>query len=242
LLVPQSRKWTDGLSASEVDPLSVPVRAMLPSNRTAKLGPAEAGVKGRVEAHSRDGAALPSMLDVDLKGPLIAGAPLLDGTGTVVAILVRACKGASAAAGSQAPSDAMPWAAWAANQQDAAAKAPACTPMILGAPVSAIRSFLSATPAAAPAPAAWLGIRGEAVQEGAVRGVRVVAVAPSSPAEKGGLKPSADVIVAADGKPMDSPERLSELIAKHAPGDTVKFLVFGDGKFREMGIALRPAP
>src|ERR1019366_7926027 len=86
----------------------------------------------------------------------------------------------------------------------------ACRPVVVGAPVSALRSFLSGTSPATPAPAAaaaapWLGIRGEAELTGNVHGVRVVAVAPSSPAEKAALKPSADVIVAVDGHPIDSP-------------------------------------
>jgi serine protease Do len=237
LLVPVSNKWTEGLAASESEPVGAPLRAMLPA-RGSRLGPAEAGVKGRVEAHGRDGAALVPMLDVDVKGPLIAGAPLLDAAGSVVAVLVHACKGAA-----QAQPDAMPWATWGAAQ-DAAAKSAgaACTPVVLGAPVSAIRSFLAKTPATAVAPAPWLGIRGEKAQAGTVRGVRVIAVAPSSPAEKAGLKPDADVIVAADGHPIDTPEDLAQAIGKRSPGETVKLLVFGADKFREVPVALRSAP
>src|SRR6185437_4433440 len=52
-------------------------------------------VKGQVDAHARDGAALAKMLEVDLKGAPVAGAPLLDATGSVVGVLVRACKGAA---------------------------------------------------------------------------------------------------------------------------------------------------
>jgi serine protease Do len=215
--------------------VGTPLRAMLPG-RGAGLGPAQAGIKGRVDAHARGGEPLP-MLDVDVKGPLVAGAPLLDATGSVVAVLVRACKGAAPAA------DPMPWAAWGAAQEGSAKAASApCTPVVLGAPVSAIRSFLAKTPATAVAPAPWLGIRGEPVQAGAVRGVRVVAVAPSSPAQKAGLKPNADVIVAADGRPIDSPDKLADEIGKHAPGENVKLLVFGEDKFREVAVTLRAAP
>jgi serine protease Do len=56
------------------------------------------------------------------------------------------------------------------------------------------------------------------------------------------LKPTGDVIVAVDGHPIDSPETLSAAIAKHAPGDTVKLLVYGEEKFREIAVALRAAP
>jgi serine protease Do len=229
LLVPRSSKWTEGLSASEADPTGALLRAMLPSTlKGGGFGPAVAGVKGLAEAHSRDGQMLADLLDVDLKGAPIAGAPLLDANGGVVAVLVRACKGAAAG--------------------DGPAGVNGCVPVVLGAPVTALRSFLSHAPSAPPAPAPpaapapWLGIRGEPETAGSVRGVRVTAVAPSSPAEKAGLKASSDVIVAVDGKPVDTPERLAEAIGKHAPGDSVKVLVFSGDKFREPSVALRTAP
>jgi serine protease Do len=236
LLVPQSRRWTEGLVASESDPVGAPLRAMLPA-RGASLGPAEAGIRGRVEAHARDGEPLLPMLDVDVKGPLVAGAPLLDAAGGVVAVLVRTCKGPSAA-----QPDPMPWAKWAEAQQPPKAAALACTPVVVGAPVSAIRRFLVKAPATAVPPAPWLGIRGEPAQSGLVHGVRVVDVAPSSPAQKSGLKADADIIVAADGRPIPTPEKLADTIGKHAPGEAVKLLVFGEDKFREVVVTLRAAP
>ena len=241
--VGQGTRWTDGLAASSVNPESSPLRAMVPT-RGARLAPAEAGVKGKVEAHARNGQALLQMLDVDVKGPLFAGAPLLDASGDVVAVLVKECKGAAAGT-TASPPDA--GAAWGSAPQ-AAAKAAVCSPVVVGAPVAAIRSFLmggpapAAAPAAAVAPAAWLGIRGEPQSAGSVRGVQVMAVAPQSPAEKAGLKPSADVIAAVDGESVASPEALSSAIGKHGPGETVKLLVFGQGKFREVPVVLRAAP
>jgi serine protease Do len=235
LLIPQSLKWTEGLSASDADPLGLELRAMLPSHGT-HLGPAMAGVKGQVDAHTREGAALSRMLEVEVKGPSVAGAPVLDSTGGVVAVLVRACKGpapqpeAEDASGSWYPTSA-PAAAPPAR--------PVCRPVVLGAPVSAIRSFLSHAPTI---PGPWLGIRGEPELSGSVHGVRVVAVAPSSPAEKAALKPTTDLIVAVDGHPLDTPEKLAEIIAKHAPGDSVKLLVFGGDQFRDVAVALRSAP
>ena len=127
--------------------------------------------------------------------------------------------------------------------------------MVVAAPVSAIRSFLAplvtaaaaspAAPGAAgpPAPAApWLGIRVEPDVSGAVHGVRVAAVAPSGPADRAGLRPTGDIIVAVDGQPVVTSEALADAIAKHAVGETVKLLVFGGGKFREVDVALRQAP
>jgi len=241
LLVPAARKAaSEGLTASELDPIGAQIRALLPS-RGAKLAPAMADVKGKADAHTRDGAPLLQMLDVDVKGPLIAGAPLLDSTGSVVAVLVRACKGAA-----PQQQEAGPWAGWGSVPQ-ATAKAAACAPVVVGAPVATIRSFLTKTPvspagaAAAAAPAPWLGIRGETASDGQVRGVRVLAVAPKSPAEAAGLKSQGDVIAAVDGQSVDSPEKLADAIAKHAPGETVKLLVFGDGRFREVPVVLRAA-
>jgi S1-C subfamily serine protease len=238
LLVPAAMKWTEGLPASETDPAGQALRAILPG-RSQKLAPAEVGVKGTTEVHSKEGNPLLPMLDVDVKGPLIAGAPLLDASGAVAAVLVRACKGAL-----PGPAAETPFAAWGGLPQ-APAKVAACTPVIVGAPVNAIRAFLTrpapaAAPAAAPAP--FLGIRGEPDTGGSVHGVKVLAVAPQGPADKAGLKPGADVIVAVEGQSVDTPEKLSDAIGKHAPGDTVKLLVFGQDRFREVPVVLRAAP
>jgi serine protease Do len=232
LLIPQSNTWTDGLSASEVDPSDTEIRAMLPA-RGARISPASVGVRGTADAHGRAGEALLRMLDVDVKGVPVAGAPLLDVAGGVVAVLVRECKGPAADA--PGPSDAD--GAVAPRPKALAPAPPArCQPVVVGAPVSAIRSFLTR-----PGPAAWLGIRGEPQSGGAVRGVRVVAIAPASPAEKAALKAS-DVIVAVDGTPIDTPETLASVIGRHAAGDSVKILVYGQDKFRETVVALRSAP
>lgn len=241
LLVPESAhesaheiKWLEGLAASEAEPVGAALRAILPA-RGAHLGPAEASVKKRVDARARDGEPLRQMLEVDVKGPLVAGAPLIDSTGSVMAVLVRACKGVSAP-------DAAPWAAWAAQAGSAQSKPAACAPVVLGAPVSSIRSFLADVPAQAAVPAPWLGIRGEAQATGVAHGVRVVAVAPSSPAEKAKLKAGADVIVAVDGHPIDTPDKLAASIAKHASGDSVKLLLYGEDRFREVTVPLQAAP
>ena len=101
--------------------------------------------------------------------------------------------------------------------------------------MAAIRSFL-AGPVSPAAP--WLGIRGEPEEHGRVRGVRVVATASSSPAERAGLRPGADVIVAVDGQPVDTAAKLAELIGRHTVGDTVKLLVFSDSVFRYVPVSL----
>jgi serine protease Do len=214
LLVPQTGKWTDGLSASENDPAWVELRAMGVGPQ-GKIAPLAAKVKGRVEARGKDGTVLPNVLDLELGAGAIPGASLIDNGGAVVGIVVRACTSM----------DAGP-----------------CMPRSVGAPIAIVRSFLMKTPAAAVQPAPWLGINGVSEGSGPAKGVRVVAVAPQSPAEKGGLKAGADLIAAVDGQPVDSPERMAELIGKHAVNETVKLLVLSSEKFREVVIILKPAP
>lgn len=224
LLVPQTGKWLDGLVPTDVDPQGAELRSFLP--KAGKLAPAPVSVKGRVDSKSKEGDVLRSALDVDLKGsPSTVGAPLIDGNGRVVGILVRACKDGGAAA---APGGA----------------APPCSVVTVGAPVYALRGFLVKTPASAVQPAPWLGLGGAPTESGNVKGVRVVGVAPGSPAEKAGLKAgdSPDTIVAVDGQPVETPEMLADVIGKRAIGQQVKLLVFAGGKFREAMVTLRSAP
>ncbi len=227
LLIPLTGKWVDGLVPTDSDPQGADLRSFLP--KAGKLAAAPVGVKGRLDAKSKGGDALKSALDLDLKGsPSTPGAPLVDGNGRVVGIVVRACKdgGAAPAAAPGAP---------------APAAAP-CSGISIGAPVYALRGFLIKTPATAVQPAPWLGMGGAPNVEGSVKGVKVMGVAPGSPAEKAGLKPSEDTIVAIDGAPTESPEALAEVISRRSIGQQVKFLVFSGGKFREAMVTLRAAP
>jgi serine protease Do len=232
LLIPQSGKWLDGLMPTDVDPQGLELKAFLPKN--GKLAATNVAFKGRVDARSKDGDPLRSVLDVDVKGaPSVPGAPVLEPNGRVVGILVKACKDVGEPSKDEAK-----------DAKDAKAKTPACTPQVIAAPVYALRGFLMKTPATAVAPAPWLGLGGAPQVDGNVKGVRVVGVAPGSPAEKAGLKAgdAPDTIVAVDGEPVDKPEQLAQVIGKHAIGQTVKFLVYSAGKFREVPVTLRPQP
>lgn len=234
LLIPQSGKWLDGLMPTDADPAGSDLKAFLP--KAGKLAAAGINLKGRTDARSKEGDALPNALDLDLKGiPGIPGAPLLDLNGKVVGVLVRACKDAGSAAEGAADK----------SKADGKASAPQCSPITIGAPVKALRVFLMATPANAVQPAPWLGLGGAPTESGNVKGVRVVGLAPGSPAEKAGLKAAGenpDTIVAVDGQPVETPEQLADVIAKRAIGQTVKLLVFSQGKFREAAVTLRAAP
>jgi serine protease Do len=227
LLVPLSGRWLEGLQASETDPTTVEPKVLVPAKVTR--APIPFKVKGRIDARSKEGDSLPASLDVDVRGTPAPGTPVIDDAGGVVAVLVHACK---ADAAPPSPGAAIP-----------------CAPTVVGAPVAALRHFLVRTPLNAVAPSAWLGIVGAPDSAGNVRGVRVMAVAPQSPAEKGGLKThsdrnKADLIAAVDGHPVDSPEQLAEAIGKHAIGESVKLLVLGgEGqKYRETSIVLKAAP
>lgn len=234
LLIPQTGKWLDGLSPTDADPQGLELRSFLP--KAGKLSPAPLGVKGRVDAKSKEGDALRSALDMDLKGSTsVPGAPLIDPSGKVVGVLVKVCKDAGAA----------PEKSAAAPPSGGAPATPPCSAITVGVPVYALRGFLVKTPASAVAPAPWLGLGGAPTEAGNVKGVRVMGVAPGSPAEKAGLKAGGDnpdTIVAVDGVPVETPEQLADVIAKRAIGQQVKLLVFSSGKFREAAVTLRPAP
>ena len=216
LLIPQSGKWLDGLMPTDADPSGPELKAFLP--KAGKLAASGINLKGRTDARTKEGNPLPRVLDLDLKGiPGIPGAPLLDPNGKVVGVLVRACKDTGTPA--EKPEKA----------GSGKAPAPQCSPITIGAPVAALRGFLMKTPAEAVQPAPWLGLGGAPTESGEVKGVRVVGVAPGSPAEKAGLTAtgeSPDTIVAVDGQPVETPEQLAEVIAKRAIGQTVKLLVF----------------
>lgn len=81
-----------------------------------------------------------------------------------------------------------------------------------------------------------LGYDVDAKPEGAL----VVAVAPGAPAE-GKLEPT-DVIVAVDGKPVQTPDDLRELIAKHVPGERVSLRVRAGGASHNVRVRTIESP
>jgi serine protease Do len=239
LLIPQSGKWLDGLLPTDTDPTGLEIKAFLP--KAGKLAASGINLKGRTEARTKEGDPLHSVLDLDFKGiPGIPGAPLLEPNGKVVGVLVRACKDTGT------PPAAPSGDADKAEKADGG-KPPAatCAPVTIGVPVPALRGFLMKTPSNAVQPPPWLGLGGAPTESGNVKGVRVMGVAPGSPAEKAGLKATGenpDTIVAVDGQPVETPEQLADVIAKRAIGQSVKLLVFSQGKFREAAVTLRAAP
>jgi serine protease Do len=214
----------EGFLASEADPASVPLTVPRPA-ASGKPAQADAFALARQvfkkKGPGRNASGIPLTDLVQFSDAATAtelplpGAPLVDGGGSVIGIAIPACD---------------------------SEKTASCTKIAAAAGIGAIRNFLRSAPASAVPPAGWLGIVGAASSEGRVYGVRVVAVAPQGPAERGGLLAGTDLVVAVEGHPVDSPEGLGASIAGHAPGEVVKLLVFAQNTYREVAVTLRAAP
>jgi putative serine protease PepD len=88
---------------------------------------------------------------------------------------------------------------------------------------------------------AFLGISGDNLPNG--KGAHVNSVSPGGPAASAGIEPD-DVIVAMNGKPIDSMNQLIETLLQLNVGDrvTVGLLRGGDRKTVTVRLAARPAP
>jgi serine protease Do len=69
------------------------------------------------------------------------------------------------------------------------------------------------------------------------KGILVVDVTEGGPAEKGGLK-RGDVIVGIDGKTVDNPFQLKNMVASTRPGKTVDLKIVRDGKIMVLPLTL----
>jgi len=66
-------------------------------------------------------------------------------------------------------------------------------------------------------------------------------VAPGSPAASAGIQPG-DVIIAVDGRPLDSESALAENLNQHKPGDPVTLTVIRNGQQQSIQVTLGAAP
>lgn len=221
LLVPQTGRWPDGLVAGSRNPVREDATIRSFSLNKGKIAAVPLVLRAYKTLLGADDKRLDKAIELGsrvLPGDL--GAPALDEEGRVVGILARGC----------APQEG----------------GKPCVPVAFAVPTSAIRSFLKTVPASAVPPAAWLGIQGAPEVTSVVKGVRVLMVHPESPADeaklRGGDKSIADVIVAVDGTPVTSPESLADVVRKHAVGEKVPVLLFGQGRYRQVNVLLRGAP
>lgn len=123
------------------------------------------------------------------------------------------------------------------------ARGAGCVPSPYGAPVAALKQFLQKV----PAEATWLGVELVGDESQGVRGLRVAAVTPGSPAAAAGLRPGkdgaqADLVVAVDGLPVASLTDLNEAVRSRAAGDDVLLLLYGLGRYRQVSVKPLPAP
>lgn len=224
LLVPQAGRWPDGLGATTSDPMQAGTQLRTFTQRNRQVRVASVVLKGRGELLGGDAEVLRDALQISTQLPASdIGAPLVDGNGQVMAIVARACVPAEGAASKP------------------------CRPSVFGAPVEVLKQFLRSAPANAIPPSPWLGIQGVAAETPIARGVRVVGIHPDSPASQAGLQGAddpgrADVIVAVDGVPVPSPEKLAELVRDRAVGDTVELIVLRQGRFQVLKVTLKGAP
>ena len=112
---------------------------------------------------------------------------------------------------------------------------------------------------------AWLGIEGTKLIPGVARamglpperqGMLVESVFVGSPADRAGLRGGykslqsegnrvmigGDVIIAVDGAPVVTPEKLAGILAEVSPGDAVKLTMLRDGKEMEIEVKLAASP
>ncbi len=220
LLVPQTGRWTEGLTASSRDPVRPDAQIRSFSAARGKVAAVPMVLRSRRTLLGGDDRQLDDAIELGSRvSPLDLGAPILDEDGRVVAVLGRGC----------APNEGKP-----------------CTPVAFGAPISAIRGFLRAVPQTAVQPAGWLGIQGISEAAPVAKGVRVTVVHPGSPADearlKGGDRATSDMILAVGGVPVTSPEALADAIRAHAIGEKVPLTLLSGGKYRQVTVLLRAAP
>jgi S1-C subfamily serine protease len=90
-------------------------------------------------------------------------------------------------------------------------------------------------PAAGKAAHPYLGVAVSPAPDG--NGVMVREAEPGGPAAEAGLK-KGDVIVRVDGREVEGPQALVNLLARHRPGDALTFHVTRDGREQDVRVTL----
>jgi serine protease Do len=220
LLVPQTGKWPEGLTASSREPVRQDAQLRSFSSARGKPAPVSIVLRSHRALIGGDDRQLEDAIELGSRvSPLDLGAPIVDEDGRVVAVVGRGCT----------PNEGKP-----------------CTPVAFGVPVAPIKTFLRTVPPSAVQPSAWLGIQGVSESGAVAKGVRVTVVHPESPADearlKGGDRNTSDMVLAVDGVPVTTPEALADAIRTHAVGEKVPLTLFSRGKYRQATVLLRAAP
>jgi serine protease Do len=179
-----------------------------------QLGASDVTIKARGTLRGADSAELANALELPFAPKASdVGGPIVNDKGEVVAIVARACS----------VSDKL-----------------GCTPSPYAAPVSAVRDFLRGVPARR---GPWLGLEAVAFDAGVARGVRVLAVAPESPAAIAGLHAGppgeGDVVLAVNGTPVATAEAFADAVDDHVAGAPLRLTVLSQGRYREVPVLLR---
>ena len=222
LLVPQVGRWSEGLTAASGDPIKLGSQIRVFTQVRGRAAVSSVVLKGRSDLVGGDGEVLRDAIEISTRVPASDyGAPIVDERGQVVALVSKAC--------AQTGADAGP-----------------CRAVAYGAPTEVLRQFLRSAPANAIPPAPWLGIQGTAAATPQMRGVRVVSVHSESPAGdaglKGGAENEADIIISVDGVPVQTPEKVAEVVRTRAVGDKVEVIVLREGRLRVVSVTLRASP
>jgi serine protease Do len=220
LVVPQNAKHRLGLKGSQAPApaLSTPLGSFTTAGPKVVPGPTVTPT-GPSSFHTNDGRPYPEAIAFTAPPAATSlGSALIDANGEVVAVVTRACKKVPGAA---------------------------CSPVLVGTPVSLVRDFLRAAPKTASLPVPSLGIQGVADDTGTARGIRVTQV--RGPAAASGLRPgadarNADVIVALDGTALTTPDSLDRALEDRALGDVVDLLVLAGGRYRHVTLVVSAGP
>jgi len=216
LVVPQNGKHRLGLKGSQTPTpaLSAALGSFTGAGTKVVPGPLLTPT-GPSAFHTNDGRAYPEAIAFTA-APAAAstGSALIDNAGEAVAIITRACKKAPGAA---------------------------CTPVLVGTPVSVVRDFLRTAPKNATVPVPSLGIQGVADDTGTARGIRITGV--RGPAAASGLRPgadvrNADVLVALDGMAVTTHDALDRALEDRAVGDVVDVLILSRGRYRHVTLVV----
>lgn len=241
LLVPKTLAVHKGVKASaSAAPISGTSLRTFTLAGARSLSPTEFTVKSLEQS----GRQLLIALDPVAKASDL-GAPLFDARGRAVGILVSGC---SVTPSSSPPLEATATATGTATATPASKpKADSCARPPAGLPVSTVRAFLRALPPEAQASGPWLGIDGVSTDTGVVRGIRIGTIEPKSPAAALPLQYSTDstpgdVLVAVAGQPVPTPDALTRVLTRHAPGDRVELLVLTKDGYHTHSVRLAERP